>query len=83
MKRRIHQEFLFLTKKQANVPKLIITKGISFRDRNDSLEPQTTISKWMFGETTISYMNMGIIQLKQPFINGWPWGSRRRLMNSK
>ena len=46
-----------------------------------SLEPQTTSSKWMFGpmfgETNISYIKIWfIIQLKQPFINGWPWGSR-------
>jgi len=33
--------------------------------------------KWMFGETTIFYKkSLGIIQLKQAFINGWLWGSR-------
>ena len=26
---------------------------------HDSLEPQTTIKKWMFGETTISYVKIG------------------------
>ena len=41
--------------------------------------PRPTIYKWMFGETTISYIKIGIIQLKQPFINGWPWGSRINL----
>ena len=34
------------------------------------LELLTTIFKWMFGETTIFYIKFGIIQLKQPFING-------------
>ena len=34
------------------------------------LELLTTIFKWMFGETTISQLKFGIIQLKQPFING-------------
>ena len=36
------------------------------------LEPKTTIYKWMFGETAISYIKIWfIIQLKQPFkING-------------
>ena len=29
------------------------------------------------GETTIFYLKIwSIIQLKHPFINGWPWGSR-------
>ena len=36
----------------------------------ENLEPQTTIYKWMFGETTIFFVRFGIIQLKHPFING-------------
>jgi len=34
------------------------------------LEPKTTSLKWMFGETTISYVN-SIIRLKQPLHNSW------------
>ena len=35
------------------------------------LEPQTTIKKWMFGETTISHVKIGNHPIdSQPFING-------------
>ena len=41
------------------------------------LEPQTIIYKWMFGETTIFYMKIWNHPIDfQPFIYGWPWGSR-------
>ena len=52
------------------------TFAVSFRE-GMFLEPQTTSLKWMFDETIISYIKIWfIVQLNQPFINAWPWGSR-------
>ena len=34
-------------------------KIVTICDIDLNLEPQTTIKKWMFGETTISYVKIG------------------------
>ena len=42
-----------------------------FLKHQNYLEPQTTSKKWMFGETTISYVKIGNRPIdSQPFING-------------
>ena len=49
----------------------------------NNLEPQGQpfINAGRFDETTIFYIKIWfIIQLKQPFINGWPWGSRQAII---
>ena len=43
------------------------------KNSNPLLEPQTTIKKWMFGETTISYVKIGNRPIATT-IYGWLFG---------